>query len=185
MFGRSLLVLTLFAILGFSAQEIWQRKPYLLLDTIRSFDNPASHIRVDFNKDISDFDEKGLTESYSPIPFECMDEKSDLGPRVCFSYLHSFNGIRAENIAFFFNNSGKPYLMRLEFNPEYHDAVTDWLNKQYTYQSGVPYSFPALGQTVGFWKTNAGIVGHLSEKFVSGESSILIWHPCKNYNGCY
>lgn len=183
--ARLVLLIILVTAGGFFAHKAWEEKPYILLDALRSFSNPASNILVDLKEDLSDYDEAKLQKRFSPVPFTCTDEPSKLGPRVCYAYVYSFNDIRADNVAFFFNSSGSAYLMRLEFHPQYHDAVTAWLNKQYTYLGGSTYSFPQLGQTLGAWETGAGYVGHLSAKSVSGDNSVLVWRICKSNVGCY
>lgn len=91
-------------------------------------DRPA--VELDFKTLSSRLDEKEIVRQFSSIRFKCEAENTELGDRVCYGNISSFNNVPAQYAAFFFK-AGSLFNVKFAIKSEDHAKLVDMLKARY------------------------------------------------------
>jgi hypothetical protein len=114
---------------------------------------------------------------FPDIPWQCKDEASSFGNRLCASRIGVFNGIPSHYITVFFQNNWVNGA-KIRYRRKYHNQ----LKQQLWQQMGNPAPDHAIPQSqesedpILHWSTNNGHI-ILKDKLRKNEEASLMWLP--------
>lgn len=149
------------------------QKPDWFLESIVKIPLVNSSVFLDFDKQ-SQWTETTVQESFDHLFFKCADESSNLGDRVCFARISSFNGVPATLIAFFFKN-GRYHYLRVSSASENHAALRAGLDKKYSYLGESRSSTQKFGQPLGMWSASTGIISMFVDEPADKSETLVTW----------
>lgn len=135
------------------------------------------NIIVDLNSQF-DFNEDNINSEFSGFGFECAREARTLGDRVCWANVSKFNDLPANMVAFFFDK-GKVMHMRIASDQVNHDEFKSYLDSQFIYIGVTPNSTKDVGQELGVWRSDNGIVMFTIDSPPKGTETTLLWKRTK------
>lgn len=157
-------------------------RPDSLLRLVRTLNIFGSSVEINFHQP-PHFTETNLASVFPNLYFGCDNEASDLGDRVCWGYISSFNGVPAKNVAFFFKN-GVYQSLRIELPNSSHPQLKSYLDNQHTYFGISKASKQEVGQQLGIWLVKEGYLVTTVDRPLYNESALLLWRH-SYANGLY
>lgn len=130
-------------------------------------------INIDFDVAFK-LNESEIEEKFKQLKFNCSNENSNLGDRVCWANISRFNGVPADIIAFFFQ-SGKHRFIRVAADGKDHNELKSYINDNFEYVGVSPHSKEEVGQSLGVWSSNSGRLILPIDSPPLGKQSILLW----------
>lgn len=140
-----------------------------------------TEINIDFNDEIEGLTEENIHSKFDDLFLVCANEPSDLGDRVCWTYISKFNGMDAEIIAFFFDQE-KYRNLRVSFPNDEHSDLLSYLNTNFKLKAVSKGSKKKFGQDLGVWFSKTGTLSAYKEKPKQGTLNLLLWSNIKNYS---
>jgi hypothetical protein len=165
-------------VLGAGAYAGWdyatKNKPEWFLKAITRVPIIDTTVNVSFHNKIN-WSERSLELDYFPhLHLVCGNEPSDLGDRVCWTYISKFNDLPAEQVAFFFRED-QLAVIRVGYAPHFHHHVKDYLDTNFRYLGVSPGSKDKFGQELGIWYSPSGRLSAYVEEAMVGNESVLLW----------
>jgi hypothetical protein len=91
-----------------------------------------TRVSVDFGSSgLNEMTEEDVLERFDHLYLACAREPSNLGERVCWTYISQFNDLPAHMVAFFFDKD-RLGLIRVEYSLTQHEALVASLNDAYS-----------------------------------------------------
>ena len=134
-------------------------------------------VNVDLNTQL-DFNESDVNSRFSGVGFECATESGNLGDRVCWANVSSFNDLPASMVAFFFKQDKVKYV-RVASSGENHSEFKNYVDRQFSYVGISPNSTRDVGQKLGVWLSKSGRVPFTIDIPPKGEETILLWRKTR------
>ncbi|KRT55262.1 hypothetical protein [endosymbiont of Ridgeia piscesae] len=132
---------------------------------------------IKFNlKDLDDnYTEAELKTVYPDLDWQCQDQSSDFGDRLCVTRIGVFNGIPARYLTLFFR-AGKVSAVKMVYREIYHPQLLTHLHRHL----GKPAEERAISQaqpqptSLIHWRTGQGVVV-IKKQLQKGEEAALLW----------
>lgn len=131
---------------------------------------------IDINFAVLDtgFREADWKAVYKDLEWRCKNSNSAFGDRLCFAEIASYNGVPAQYISVFFNQSGSS-AVKLVYRDQYHQQIGQDLFTQLGQpQSPVNKDKVQVDQSVLQWQTANGAV-LIKKDLKQGEEPVLMW----------
>lgn len=140
-----------------------------------------TEVNIDFNHDKDGLSEENIHAKFDHLFLVCANEPSDLGDRVCWTYISRSNGIDAEIIAFFFDQE-KYRNLRVSFPDDEHSDLLSYLNTNFKVKTVSKGSKEKFGQDLGVWFCETGTLSAYKENPKQGSLNLLLWSNIENYS---
>lgn len=129
---------------------------------------------IDFNLKAMDgqLTETELLKVFTAQDWQCIDQDSSFGHRLCASQIGTFNGLPARYLTVFFANQ-KASAIKLSYRAMYHDQLI----QQLIQQLGQPQRDTrnvTPNQAVLRWTTDHGMV-ILKQQLLENDEAALLW----------
>jgi hypothetical protein len=167
--------LILIILLGIFEFYLTKSRPEWYLKALTHMPGVDTSMHVNFKSMNVTMNEAALIDSYNKHYLVCDDESSRLGDRVCWAYISSFNGIKADLAAFFFKKGVWRHL-RVTFPDEVHPRLLSYLNDEYRVIGVSRGSKEKFGQELGMWATHEGTLSAYREPPIPGNVNMLLWN---------
>ncbi len=120
------------------------------------------------------FKEAELLSKYPKMDWDCYDEKTYMGDRVCTAPIRSWNGILAKYTAFFFSKRGSLNMVKHSFREREHSKVIGALNQKYGKPKEIPGKKDIYGKPIIIWASGKGI-STASENVKGDGEATMTW----------
>lgn len=129
---------------------------------------------IEFNlKALNDqLTEAELKQVFPDQDWQCGDQDSPFGKRLCAAQIGTFNGLPARYITVFFAN-GHTTGLKLSYRNIYHDQLLQQLLQQLGQPTREPADAPPATAVLR-WRTDHGSV-ILKQQLLEGEEPALLW----------
>jgi hypothetical protein len=131
----------------------------------------APDIALDFDALRASATEAELHRGIPGAEFDCKDERTDFGTRICYAPVASFNGNPARYVTFFFERGGL-HAAKVAYRHAYHKRILEQLRATL----GSPSD-----STSGWlqWEAAGGVVVMPKGEPAGGRGSALMWLAVK------
>lgn len=171
---RTIIFLTLLiGVSYFGFQQMKDAREHWFLRVMTKAPFVDTSVNVDFDTQYN-WTESSLQKEFEDLLFICAKENSNLGDRVCWVPISSFNGIPASDIAFFFNGNEYNFL-RVTTEVKHHNRLKNLLDDEYFFYGPSKGSREMFGQELGIWFSKSGILSTYLESPVSEKETLLTW----------
>ena len=167
------LLAVLIVVATFGWNQVATKKPDWFLKLVAAIPIFNTSVHINFNTQ-KIWTEQTLQNEFDNLFFVCAREPSNLGDRVCWTYISEFNGIPATNIAFFFDNNKYGYL-RVSSDAENHRHIKDYLDETYEYLWNSKGSKDMFGQELGMWNSSTGFINSYLKKPLKSSDTLITW----------
>lgn len=133
-----------------------------------------TELNIDFSEDQSELSEANIHSRFGNLFLVCGNERSNLGDRVCWTYISRFNGLDAKIVAFFFDKEEYRHL-RVSFPDAEHNNLLSYLNARFKLKVVSRGSEEMFGQELGVWFCKTGTLSAYKEKPKQGNKNLLLW----------
>jgi len=141
-------------------------------------------MELDFSSLTSQTKEPWVLENYPNLDWDCYNEKTRMGDRVCTAPIRRWNKILAKYTAFFFNQRGNLNLVKLTFREPEHPKLVDTLNAEYGQPRKSPNKKDIYGQPIVIWMAGKGFVAASENVKDTGETT-MTWVSGRAVSGRY
>ena len=159
-------VLLLSPVLWLTLSDEGQRTADLLL--LKFSGDPD--IALDFDALSTTATEAGLRKGIPGAEFDCKDQRSDFGTRICYAPIASFNGNPARYVTFFFGPGGLR-AAKVAYRHAYHDRIVQQLGATL----GRPARPAGADGGVLQWTAAGGVVVLSEKEPADSRSAALMW----------
>lgn len=128
-------------------------------------------IALDFDALRATATEAKLRQGVPGAEFDCKDQRTDFGSRICYAPIASFNGNPARYVTFFFDGRGLR-AAKVAYRHAYHERILEQLRATLG---------PPSDGTSGWlqWQAAGGVVVVPKEEPADGRGSALMWLAAK------
>ncbi|SCZ64202.1 hypothetical protein [Thiohalomonas denitrificans] len=128
-------------------------------------------VRINFDELYPSVTEAQLGQVWPDLEFQCQDQASAFGSRLCATDIAAFNKIPSRYVTFFFADE-RLQAMKIGYQRAYHGAITAHLDGML----GAPMmSSRTDGDGVYQWRAGGGIVVMPQEKLGKNDEPALLW----------
>ncbi len=128
-------------------------------------------VRINFDELYPSITEPQLRQVWPDLEFECRDQASAFGSRLCATDIAAFNKIPSRYVTFFFADE-RLRAMKIGYQRAYHGAITNHLDGML----GAPMvSSRTDDDGVYQWRAGGGIVVMPQEKLGTNDEPALLW----------
>lgn len=159
----------------YNADYLMQHKPLWFLKAVSYVPFMSKPVSLDFDEDLKTLSEADIKQRFDNLLLSCLHEKIDLGDRACMAYISAFNGIKAKQIVFFFDND-RFNTLKVSFPMDQHENLADYLDSISRYRKTIPASAGNNGQDLEAWVVGSGLVAATRERPITGDETILNWN---------
>ena len=119
-------------------------------------------------------DESELLSKYPELDWDCYNEKTAMGDRVCTAPIRTWNQVLAKYTAFFFNKQGRLNLVKFAFREVEHTKVISALENKYGQSKTIPGKKDINGKPMVVWLSGNGITT-ASENVEGDGEATMTW----------
>lgn len=159
----------------YSASYLMEHKPTWFLELVAGMPFVNSEVDMAFDESLSSWTEDDVQTKYSNLLLACEADTTGLGDQACFAVITRFNSVTANNIVFYFDESGLNSL-RVAYPAEQHESILNYLNSISRNHRFVPGSVEKQGQALGMWVVKGGIIATFEERPINNDEGILNWN---------
>jgi len=116
--------------------------------------------------------ENHVLDTYPKLDWDCFNQKTSMGDRVCAARIRSWNDVMAKYTAFFFNKNDKLNMVKFAFPEKKRTELINMLNTQYGSSRKLPDKNDPNGESVLMWVSGNGYVAATENDMEMGEASI-------------
>lgn len=153
--------------------ELTKSREHWFLKALTDIPLFNTSVDLDLNQSI-DWDEKGLQTAYPHLYFICDQEPSELGERVCWVPISTFNKMPVNDIAFFFD-AGRYSGFRISAKAEHHNRIRSHIAAKHYYYGPSEGSKEKFGQEIGIWFSESGRISTYLKPPLDGSDTLLMW----------
>lgn len=112
--------------------------------------------------------EADIVSQFPKVAFECADQGTGLGDRLCVAEIASFNGMPARTAVLFYGG-GTLNALQLDYRARYHDTLVTGL------RNGLGAPLEPVGAGVLVWKLEDGVVMLSARQPEDERDAALMW----------
>lgn len=168
---KSILIVCVLIAVGW---QLTEKKPGWFLSALTHLPFINTAVELDLKNVSENISEQAMVDEFDHLFFRCAGEPSRLGDRVCYVHISEFNGIKASDAAFFFDNDRFRYL-RISFPVEEHKKLIAYLNNSFKKTARTAGSKEMFGQPLRAWKANKGILATFESEPIGRDETLLTW----------
>jgi hypothetical protein len=128
----------------------------------------APSFNIAYDRLNSTVTEADIVEQFPKVTFQCGDQATPFGARVCAAEIASFNGLPARRATLFYDE-GTLNAMQLDYRARYHDTLATSL------RTGLGEPLMPVGEGVLLWRLDDGVVMLSANQPENDKDAALLW----------
>jgi hypothetical protein len=128
----------------------------------------APSFNIAYDRLNSTVTEADIVEQFPKVTFQCGDQATPFGARVCATEIASFNGLPARRATLFYDE-GTLDAMQLDYRARYHDTLAASL------RTGLGEPLMPVGEGVLLWRLDDGVVMLSANQPENDKDAALLW----------
>lgn len=112
--------------------------------------------------------EADINAQFPKVEFQCAEQATPFGRRVCAAEIASFNGLPARKATLFYGD-GTLNALQLDYRARYHDMLAGSL------RTGLGAPLTPVGEGVLLWRLDDGVVMLSAEQPENEADAALLW----------
>ncbi len=125
------------------------------------------------DKELTHLNEQKILEHYADLSLKCAPEPSDLGERVCYQNINTFNDIPAQTIALFLIDDTLAHITVI-FPSSSQPDIIEYLNKKFVFINNLPKGAENVNGAAA-WITSSGIIAAHPDTKPPPKDARIVW----------